>query len=375
MKAIWSVLLMTTASISIAQCKHVEGQYSIDGGTDTDTDTGTDTTQNIPLDGVAMLVVVANSVSMGEEQTILRSAIPSLVTSITGGGGFYVDDMRFAVVTTDMGFSWGGHPYQDGDGWPEEIPPTFCSASGDDGTFQSNQGCPEGFAETTPQAPNSDIASQAACLITSDISGCGWEQQLQAAAVALNKPDNAWFVRENDLLVILVVSDEMDCSLEDGPGMFATDDVQDPGSNDLISRKNVACGNNQQYLYSTTHFADAFWQVKNYAYNAVLFAAIVGVPKNDHCQGTGDHISDCLEQPEMQLTEHFVLSETTKSYFFFEPACTRWDETDAEPGRRYVDLAVNKFGPNGYIYSICNPDWNPAMQDIAEMIERQFNDY
>jgi len=41
--------------------------------------------------------------------------------------------------------------------------------------------------------------------------------------------------------------------------------------------------------------------------------------------------------------------------------------TEAQPGRRFVKLA-QKFGDFAYVYSICNPDWRPAMAEVAEMI-------
>jgi hypothetical protein len=61
----------------------------------------------------------------------------------------------------------------------------------------------------------------------------------------------------------------------------------------------------------------------------------------------------------------------TSQYWGFVPACERTvdgvDVTTARPGRRYVKLA-EKFGRNAYMYSICNADWGPAMESIAEVI-------
>ena len=38
-------------------------------------------------------------------------------------------------------------------------------------------------------------------------------------------------------------------------------------------------------------------------------------------------------------------------------------------GRRYVTVA-QAFGARGYVYSICRPDWTPAMRSIAEIIAK-----
>jgi hypothetical protein len=60
--------------------------------------------------------------------------------------------------------------------------------------------------------------------------------------------------------------------------------------------------------------------------------------------------------------------------WFFKPACTRQENsvevTKARPGRRFVSLA-QQFDNMGYVYSICQPDWSPAMNDIAKLIAAQ----
>ena len=331
-----------------------------DAGTDTDTDADTDTLQIVPLSSLAILLVIDNSISMAEEQAILADATEPLATALTSTNN--VDDIRVAVITTDMGLSWGGNPYQDGDGWPGTNP---CSASGDNGVFQACTDPSFVYAETSPGSPNPDFADDIACLVNQGTSGCGFEQQLQSAAVALARPDQGDFVRKGDLLLILMITDESDCSMEDGPGMFATDEIQDESG---ISEKNIACQSNEEFLYPTSHFAAAFWAASQNAYNAVIFAAITGVPIDDDCQGTGDTLGNCLDHPDMELVT--VIKENIQGVesWYFENACTRSTVTDAQPGRRFVDLAVNYFGQMSYIFSICNSDWTPALNDLSGMI-------
>ncbi len=329
-----------------------------DAGTDTDTDT--DTLQIIPLSSLAILLVIDNSGSMAEEQAILGDATEPLATALTSTNG--VDDIRVAVITTDMGLSWGGNPYQEGDGWPGTNP---CSASGDNGVFQA---CPDPdflYAETSPGSPNPDFGNHISCLVNQGTSGCGFEQQLQSAAIALAKPEQDDFVRDGDLVLILMITDESDCSMEDGPGMFASDEIQDESG---ISQKNIACQSNEEFLYPTSHFAAAFWTASQNAYNAVIFAAITGVPIVDDCQGTGDNLGNCLDHPDMELNPVVKSSPQGIDIWYFENACTRGTVTNAKPGRRFVDLAVNYFGQMSYIYSICNADWTPALNDLSEMI-------
>ena len=109
-----------------------------------------------------------------------------------------------------------------------------------------------------------------------------------------------------------------------------------------------------------------------------LISAIVGVPAQDKspCEGDGVFLKEqsCLDAEEMQMSVA-TFSIEDREYKHFEPACTRVDSagievTSARPGRRYVKTAMD-FGANGFIYSICNESWRPAMRSIAEIIARQ----
>lgn len=157
--------------------------------------------------------------------------------------------------------------------------------------------------------------------------------------------------------------------MEDGPSLFATDDIQ--GTGDGPSRLNVACGNHPEFLYPPSHYFTTYNNVKETS-NAVIFAGIVGVPKGDTCEGTGDEISSCLDAEDMQLVEVVELNSAGQEAVYFRPACTREvggeEVTKALPGIRYVELANEEFQRMSYIYSICNEDWSPAMEEISALI-------
>jgi hypothetical protein len=347
-----------------------------DGGIDSGT-TDTDSDVLVPLSGVEILVVIDNSIGMNEERAIMADALYSFVNTLMtppdGSSHAAIDNIRVAITTTDMGLSWGGNPYTEGDGWPGTNP---CSSSGDNGVFQTyadgttwgdDLPCPlmnNAWAETSSENLNQSLADQAACLADQGTGGCGWEQQLQAAAAAMNRPDQPAFFHDDSLLLVLVVSNDDECSLEDGPGMFVTDEIQNPNP---PTKKNLACGMHQEYLYSIEHYYSFYRARKNNADNAVTFASIVGVPVNDTCQGAGNEIDDCLDDPDMQFTEVLVENSQGILTYYWETSCERGIVTAAWPGRRYVELAQT-FGESGYVSSICNEDWTPAMNDIAEMI-------
>jgi hypothetical protein len=309
--------------LMVASCDR-RGTAVRDSGPDADSDSDSDTDGPIlGLHGLDLLLVVDNSISMGEEQGALETSMFSLVNALMDPvSGVGVGDVRIGVVTTDMGLSWGGHPYEEGDGWPGELPST-CTAAGDDGAFQSyaagqtvaiedgiipcedDDHCPPGWScdsfceapggetELTcpelegawiskyPASPDDDFALEAACLTQQGTMGCGWKQPLASASRTLHRADKEFFLRHDALLAIV--------------------------------------------------------------------------------------------QEGMQLTE---LDEGVGPHLL--PACERWEGyyqlTKAMPARRMVELAI-ELGEHGYVSSICDADWSGAMTDIGKATAKMIDDY
>jgi hypothetical protein len=359
-----------------------------------DAGAGADTVPEVPLDGVDLLVVIDDSGSMAEEQAILAGGLFAFVDALVHPPPAWpygaIDSMHLAVVTSDLGVSYG----EDGEIPGESITPDSLQTylnQGDGGWFQGVQAgsvtlggtsvaCEAidgAFAETPYEgSPNASLTVQAACLAQQGTAGCGFEQQLEAAAMALRRDDQASFVEESHLLVVLVITDEEDCSMEDAPGLFATEECLD------ATKLNIACnaGGNEQYLFDLDYFRDTFEGAKGFA-GGVIFAAIAGVPNDAEgaeqwvqCQGRGDEIGGCLDLEAMQMSTYVDDSSGT-GLWKFAPVCTRSEGgvvvTSAVPGRRYVELAADELGHDGYVSSICNEDWSPAFYDLAEMIDEK----
>jgi len=401
------VVFAALCAVAITACDHV-AELDDSNGSDTDTSTDTSDTGNDPLpppmDAMDVIFVVDDSTSMSQEQSILATSVFHLIASLTTPPPDWpypaVDDVRVAVVTTNMGFSAGG---ESGDEyWPGDMVPD-CQGFGDDGRFQGigvedvtiadgvipcwdapgqcppGWECTEGFctgavgnvvecptldadwAEYSGD-PDGSLALEVACLANQGTNGCGFEQQLASAARAGQREDQAPFFRENAGLGIIVVSDEDDCSMDDAAGLFATDEVADQA----LMKVNIACGEHPEFLHAPESFVEAFAAAKGGIEAAVFFAAIVGVPPTPACQGNGALLGDCLDQDEMQLVPTSV--GTT---WLYDPACTRFigseEVTKAYPGRRFVALA-EEMGRNGYAYSICNENWMPAMEAFASIL-------
>jgi hypothetical protein len=375
-------VLIAAALLCLVSCGRSElfrpqgGGGAADGGSDSDSDSDADAdAPEYDAHGIDMLFMVDNSMSMDEEQKILADMVFDLV----GGLMVDIDSVRVAVVSSDLGLMWGGNPYEDGDGWPGSLP-TNCGADGDEGDFQhttpmtitiddETQACPdvEGSWVESPEGdlPNAFLPLEAACITALGDHGCGWEQSLESASMALARPDQADFMRDEHLLLVVFVSDEDDCSVESND-LYSVTEIQ------VQTQVNLACGLYPEFLYDPSDYADTFVDLKGGNPNAVLYTAIIGVPLSSACQGRGDQIGDCLNQEEMQ-----PVGVEEDAGWVFAPACERYegDElvTKARPARRFVELAQT-FGGNAYVHSICNEDWSDALDAMIEMIDQELGD-
>jgi hypothetical protein len=378
------------------------------------------------FEGADLLFVIDDSASMAEEQAILATSFFPLVDALanpirtdspeTSWPYPAIDELRVAVITSNMGLSSNGE--SNDDLWPGADAPAGCHDLGDDGQFrgiesstvevrsdvipcdESAAQCPPdwtcenigadtgvgvchadgvtavacpglgaAFAETSRSDPNAAFPIQSACLAQQGSKGCGFEQPLAAAATALVRSDQKEFVDPTHLLAVIVVSDEDDCSIEDGVGFFSGIELTDPASKTL----DLACADRTEHLFDVGHFHDALTDAKSL--NGLVFVAIAGVPYEEQdpegaaaCQGRGDDLGECLEQDAMQP----VAEEPGEDIRHYRPVCTRSENenevTRAYPGRRYVELAYEHFGSMSFVYSICNPDWSPALEDVARFL-------
>ncbi len=335
------------------------------------------------FEGLDLLLVVDNAPSMAEEQAILPTALFPLVNALVNPLPTWnypaLGDVRIAVVSTDLGASFDGQVFPAVDGWADDPTLGGCSGLGDDGRFRIHCSgkaveidgglvpCPaaEGpWAETTIDDPDAELALRAACAGTLGSGGCGIEQPLAAAVRALGRDDQQGFRRLGALLAVIAIGDGDDCSVESG-GFFEAPGMQDPDAGETA----IACGleENQQYLRDPLDYAQLLRDAAGVT-NGTVFVAITGVPQTAECQGSGNELGECLDHPDMQSTP--VFDQDIPGAWSLAAACERMEGdtvvTRARPGRRLVELA-RSFDNMGYVFSICNPDWSPAMQDVAKL--------
>jgi len=421
-----TLLPLLLAMTLLPACRGNSPAVDGDGGVDSGTDEDTDTWPEYPATGVDILLVVDNWEMHESQLRSLRTHIMTLVNALLDPppgwpAAEQLESVRVAAVTGDMGLQWGGNPYEDVDGWPTENLPINCDSVGDNGAFRVYQPddqvwirdgavpcsaaagqCPAGWtceeigddgvgacaaplgeeavdcpdlqpgphAETplAAEEPNPGFATQAACLADVGYGGCGIQQQLQAGAVALTTGGQQQFVRDDALLVVIVTTTYDDCSILDSD-LFYTDEIQNLADGRLF----LACDSHPELLYPIAHFRDVLLDLKGGNPNGVVFAAIAGVPIDPACQGTGDAIGACLNHADMQLE----VVPWGESSWFWDFACAQYEGDSpvswGVPGIRYVELA-QQLGPNGYLSSICNDDWAPAMRDIATIVAAELSD-
>lgn len=203
------------------------------GGTSTGgTTTGGTTTTGgpPPAGGVDVLFVVDNSGSMGTSQVRLVQGARAMAAQFELEG----TDFRMAFTTTDNGNPWCGGTT------PEAGGLVYSSCRDRIGSFTSQSGavnvqaeacenlCPDGTSISGTDFWLESVAGQTnlggasvndalGCLLPQGINGCGFESQLESFNKTLIRSftpdDNAFgFIRDDANLLIVVATDEADCS-------------------------------------------------------------------------------------------------------------------------------------------------------------------
>jgi hypothetical protein len=300
-----------------------------------------------------------------------------------------VGDDGILQISTEVAVDgiWG--PADDGTGITNFVPADPSCANV---TFQPNARFVDFMAGTDPAL----AAQRFSCIAKRGRNGCGLEHQLEAALKALTPPDsnikftalspnghgnaiklgspsgfNQGFLREESILVVVVVSDEEDCSIPDeSRAIFDATSMQVSGG------INVRCGlkENQGLLHPTSRFINGFMALKPAAYkDRLIFAAIAGMPLAPNLGGKTVHtgaaeLQMILDRPDMQFMVQRNQSGTDD-----EPVPTCISESgdgSAAPGRRYLEVA-KAFGDNGVVTSICEDEYNSLLQVLIDKIAMQ----
>jgi hypothetical protein len=374
------------------------------------------------IENVDVLFIVDDSGSMTEEQAALREQLPRLVEGLALGDrdgdgmsdGPGITSLHLGVVSSDMGLV--GISGID-----------KCSGLGDDGIMNNVpgpdvMGCQPSYPRfITHQEGVSDpetTANDLACISALGTDGCGFEQQLESGLKALwpsvdhdpstgqviqnritflgdpqgfgmlghGDTENNGFLRNDaaqgpSLLVIVLVTDEEDCSSAD-TSHFTPPQFLDPNSPLVRQGLNLRCFFNPENLYAIARYVNGFKALRPGNEQLVMFMAIAGVPPDlvaptalaqvdfaDYAER--DAFYDAiLNDPRMQ--EAVDTTAAIPEAATLVPSCNT-PAGKAYPPRRIVQVA-REFGSNGMVQSICQDDFTPAADAILQRVGARLDD-
>jgi len=163
-----------------------------------------------PARAFDLLVVMDDSASMSAQQDALVARLARELDKIPGG----VPELRVKVISSSV-------PAPGLSAFPACAPaePRTCVPAG--GYLQATQVCDR------HSSYSGTLADAFACAAHTGTDGCGWEQPLAAARAALegDPQDGSHFLRRDAVLVILIVTDEDDCSAPAGSALFGAPPV------------------------------------------------------------------------------------------------------------------------------------------------------
>jgi hypothetical protein len=226
--------------------------------------------------------------------------------------------------------------------------------------------------------------------LTNVSSGCGFEQPLEAALKALaphnseisfthgeghGDRENAGFLRDNSLLVVVVVTDEDDCSTTDY-GIFDPQNEQNR-QNGI----NVACHLSEDKLFDVERYVDSLKNLRPDNDN-VIFTVIAGVQKEMTQEdyraqydlttdaGAKMYYDDMLASDVLQVhTTEFAPMQQR-----IAPSCTTAGSSgpslEATPPRRLLEVAKG-FGARSVVGSLCDSEFGSTAGNLIRAIGEQ----
>jgi len=251
-------------------------------------------------DSVDLLFVIDNSGSMADEQANLIASVPGFIEGISDRLGVSTDYHVGVVSTDDSSFN--------GDGC-REIGALVTRTGGD---LSSETECGPYIDGTTFMTPRDDLEVSFECAARLGIDGSGIERPMDALRAALHPTPglqgcNAGFLRDDALLVIVVITDEED----------ADDSVGDPA-----------------------HWYESVLEAKGGDEERVVMLSLVGHPKPNDCIQTqwtgmmGAEIATRLLQFTSLFPHGYVGDVCSDDYEpFFTEATEHIDTVCSQPAR------------------------------------------
>lgn len=325
-----------------------------------------------------VLFVIDDSGSMADKQANLVENFPNFVNVLSALPGG-LPNLHLGVVTTDLGTAGA-----DGSAPAPAIGTVGqggCAQRGKDGALQTSGASVTGSFLSDVANPDGtrlrnytgDLSTAFSQMARVGVTGCGFEQPLQAMRRALeNTAANAGFLRADAALAIVILADEDDCSVET-PALFTADTSTlgplnsfrctrfgitcatggaTPTDMNRVGAKDGCTGRGSTHLVDVIEYRDFLRGLKGGDVSRIAVAAIVGDPMP------------------------FVVELRTQAPSGESPAlahsCTYQSPAGmqvADPGVRLAELAA-QFPDRGTVSTICQPDLSLALTTFGEQVTR-----
>ena len=310
-------------------------------------------TTKAPITDVDFLFVVDNSGSMEQEQKNLATNFPRLISKL----GKAMNSYRVGVISSDMG---AGKLYVD----------NACITGGDGGKLQTKarvSGCTppkDPWISVTPtgsNVPGGDISGAFSCIARLGTGGCGFEQTLESAYMALSPGINPGFLRKDAALALVIISDEDDCSASSDtlfdPSQQGLNDPLGPVTSFRCFEFGVTCDINDRfkkgvrkgclpkasgYLHPVDRYLKQLKQLK--PAGQVVVSAIVGPASPVEVTAQGNYPT---LKPSSSSSAGFAVPSVRLSHL------------------------VKAFGKRGSLNSICDSDFSPALDALGDLVTTQ----
>jgi len=316
------------------------------------------------------------------QDNLIRN-FPSFLTRLMDPPG--LPDLHIAVISTDMGAGDGSIASCDATGGKNGIfqhtARGTCTSTGldpgatyiaDDGTIRNYTG---------------NLADVFACVAALGEQGCGFEHQLAAITRALgadgNPPpiENQGFLREDAYLVIVMLTNEDDCSAPAGSSFYDTKSNTDLSSplgpltnfrcnefghlcngvtpprrapngnvNDTVTLDGCVPAEGAGMLVPVVDFVAQLRSVKRFPDQQIVVSAITGPTTPYTVMWRNSPVTAMGPWPVMS---HSCISAA--------------DGTFADPAVRITEF-VRAFGANGTLLSICDTNYGPVLDRIASLL-------
>lgn len=305
--------------------------------------------------GVAtdILFVIDNSESMQEEQAKVMAELETFVSVLLEGP--VTNDFQVGVVTTAV----TSHVQY----CLSEDPPELRRHEAESGKLQPGKD-EKGQPTDGPRIlrwDDPDFLPSFRSLVSQGIKGSGQEMGLEAMRLAISKPlsngGNKGFLRPGARLLVVIVSDEDDCSDPSGSAL-----VLGPPCETIACETDDECG--AEGLYCLLDRSAARSCQPNACETAEGRAKLEPVERYvDFLRGLDDGTGKGRKRETFLAVIGAVGEDDERSP---ERCASNSDEAQGV-AVRYRE-AVEAMGEAGYIDSICSPSYGTALREIARLV-------